>query len=242
MKKNLILVALIAALSTNHILNVCDGETKDNLNGYEFKPFRDTFEERLTEYLEELKNQESVASCMRIQEEYEPIEVAAYVEQVEYEEEYVEEYVEEYTYANYNPYNLLEPSNITREQAYEILEGTALQALSSAYVYMEEIYGVNAIWLMALNAEESGWGRSGLAIYNNNLGGVKTVNGDWAYFEDWYDSLDFITSMIRYEYLSEDGLFYNGYSIWNVNSMYCEGTQWAENINSIANSLLNKCY
>ena len=70
----------------------------------------------------------------------------------------------------YNPYNLLEPSNITREEAYQMLEGTALQTLSNAYVYMEELYGVNAIFLMSLSAEESGWGRSSLAISNNNIG------------------------------------------------------------------------
>ena len=49
----------------------------------------------------------------------------------------------------YNPYNLLEPSNITREEVHIMLEGTALQTLSNAYVYMEELYGVNAIYLMS---------------------------------------------------------------------------------------------
>lgn len=139
----------------------------------------------------------------------------------------------------YNPYNLLEPSNITREEAYIMLEGTALQTLSNAYVYMEELYGVNAIYLMSLSAEESGWGRSQLAITHNNIGGIKSSNG-WMYFSDWGECLDYKARLLKNQYLSENGSYFNGYSIWNVNIKYCEQDTWADNINSIAYGLLNK--
>lgn len=139
----------------------------------------------------------------------------------------------------YNPYNLLEPSNITREEAYIMLEGTALQTLSNAYVYMEELYGVNAIYLMSLSAEESGWGRSQLAITHNNIGGIKSSNG-WMYFSDWGECLDYKAKLLKNQYLSENGDYFNGYSIWNVNIKYCEQNTWADNINSIAYGLLNK--
>lgn len=238
MKRNLVLAVLISAISMNHMLEIKTRAASNDVDKYEFKSFRDECKDRLEEYQVTLEEEVlEVARCMIEEESY---EIECYEEV--YEDEYIEEtYVQE-VYVNYNPYNLLEPSNITREQAYQILEGTALQSLSNAYVYMEELYGVNAIWLMALNAEESGWGRSGLAISNNNLGGVKSRDGGWATFSDWGDCLEFITNMIRYEYLSEDGLFYNGVSIWDVNTKYCEGTQWAENLNAIAYSLLNKCY
>ena len=133
----------------------------------------------------------------------------------------------------YNPYNLLEPSNITREEVYIMLEGTALQTLSNAYVYMEELYGVNAIYLMSLSAEESGWGRSQLAITHNNIGGIKSSNG-WMYFSDWGECLDYKARLLKNQYLSENGYYFNGYSIWNVNIKYCEQNTWADNINSIA--------
>ena len=139
----------------------------------------------------------------------------------------------------YNPYNLLEPSNITREEAYIMLEGTALQTLSNAYVYMEELYGVNAIYLMSFSAEESGWGRSQLAITHNNIGGIKSSNG-WMYFSDWGECLDYKARLLKNQYLSENGDYFNGYSIWNVNIKYCEQNTWADNINSIAYGLLNK--
>ena len=139
----------------------------------------------------------------------------------------------------YNPYNLLEPSNITREEVYIMLEGTALQTLSNAYVYMEELYGVNAIYLMSLSVEESGWGRSQLAITHNNIGGIKSSNG-WMYFSDWGECLDYKARLLKNQYLSENGYYFNGYSIWNVNIEYCEQNTWADNINSIAYGLLNK--
>lgn len=140
----------------------------------------------------------------------------------------------------YNPYNLLEPSNINRDEAYRILEGTKLQTLSNAYVYMEELYGINAIYLMSLSGEESGWGGSNLAMSHNNIGGIKSSDGGWRYFNSWGDCLDYKARLLKNQYLTEDGDYYNGLSIWNVNVRYCEGTQWAENINQIANDLLRK--
>ena len=158
--------------------------------------------------------------------------------QEELERQRIEE-IEANRIVTYNPYNLLEPSNITREEAYIMLEGTALQTLSNAYVYMEELYGVNAIYLMSLSAEESGWGRSQLAITHNNIGGIKSSNG-WMYFSDWGECLDYKARLLKNKYLSENGDYFNGYSIWNVNIKYCEQNTWADNINSIAYGLLNK--
>lgn len=160
------------------------------------------------------------------------------IEEVEVAKMIVEEEYE--VYPSYNPYNLLEPSNITREQMYNLLEGTALQSLSNGYVYMEEVYGINSLFLVSISAEESGWGTSSLAINNNNIGGIKSSDGGFAYFSDWFDCLNYKADLLYNEYLSEDGLYFNGYSIWNVNMLYCEQEQWADNLNTIADELLNK--
>ncbi|MDV4150317.1 SH3 domain-containing protein [Clostridium sp. AL.422] len=140
---------------------------------------------------------------------------------------------------HYNPNNLRELSNLTEDQIYKMLEGSALQTLSSAYYYYEKEYNVNAIFLMSLNSEESGHGRSSLARTHNNLGGVKDGNS-WRYFNDWGESLDYITRLIDKYYLTEGGDYYNGVSVWNVNVRYCEGNTWAGNLNTIANELLAK--
>lgn len=138
----------------------------------------------------------------------------------------------------YNPENLREKSNLTREQIYNMLEGSDLQVLADYYYDMEKTYNINAIFLMALNTEESGHGRSTLALGNNNIGGVKAGDGGWATFESWEHSLEYIASLIDEMYLTETGPYYNGTSIYAVNVRYCEGNQWAYNLNDIAFGLL----
>lgn len=140
----------------------------------------------------------------------------------------------------YNPDNLREISNLSKEQIHQILEGSNLQVLADSYYEMEQKYNINAIFLMALNMEESGHGRSYLAINNNNLGGVKSVNGGWAVFEDWNHSLEYITTLLNDMYLTETGAYYNGTSIYGVNVKYCVGGTWAQNLNTIAHEILVK--
>ena len=41
-------------------------------------------------------------------------------------------------------------------------------------------------------------------------------------------------------YLTETGTYYNGTSIYDVNIRYCEGNQWAYNLNTIAKELLER--
>lgn len=194
----------------------------------EFKNYRNEMIEKVQDY-EEYKIELEIQRQLEEQER---------LRQEELERQRLAE-IEDNRVVTYNPYNLLEPSNITREEAYIMLEGTALQTLSNAYVYMEELYGVNAIYLMSLSAEESGWGRSQLAITHNNIGGIKSSNG-WMYFSDWGECLDYKARLLKNQYLSENGYYFNGYSIWNVNIKYCEQNTWADNINSIAYGLLNK--
>ena len=198
-------------------------EQSIEIGSVEFKNFKkDTYVK--IEELKETRNEKNIT-----EEIIEEVEVAKMIVEEEYE-----------VYPLYNPYNLLEPSNITREQMYNLLEGTALQSLSNGYVYMEEVYGINSLFLVSISAEESGWGTSSLAINNNNIGGIKSSDGGWAYFSDWFDCLNYKAELLYNEYLNEDGSYFNGYSIWDVNVKYCEGSQWSENLNAIVYELLNK--
>ena len=191
-------------------------------------------EEAIEEYVEEYEYSETEVASYEVVQAEEIVEVV--------EEEYVE-YIEPiYLEPHFNPYNLLEVSNVTREQMYTILEGTALQTLSNGYVYMEEVYGINALFLVAISAYESGWGRSELAMTHNNLGGLKANDGSWAYFNDWFECLSYKADLLYHQYLSVDGAYYNGTSTWSINARYCEEDYWADNINAIAYELLNKLY
>ena len=200
-----------------------------NSNCIEFKNYRNEMIEEVEEYKEykiQLELQRQLEEQGRLRQE-------------ELERQRLLE-IEANRVVTYNPYNLLEPSNITREEMYKVLEGTALQTLSNAYVYMEELYGVNALFLVSISAEESGWGRSSLAISHNNLGGIKGSNGSYRDFDSWGECIDYKARLLKNQYLSEDGDYFNGYSIWDVNIKYCEQSTWTDNVSSIAYELLNK--
>ena len=158
----------------------------------------------------------------------------------ESKEEVKEEIVEDINEATYNPDNLRELSNLSKEQISRILEGNDLQVLADTYYEMENKYNINAIFLMALNMEESGHGRSSLAVYSNNLGGIKSRDGGYASFESWDQCLDYISNLIDEMYLTEGGAYYNGTSVYGVNVKYCVGGTWAENLNTIAGEILYK--
>ena len=139
----------------------------------------------------------------------------------------------------YNPYNLKEISGIGYDKMFEILEGKPIQKHSEFIVDMEQIYGVNALFVVGILGIESGFGTSYRAVNHNNLAGYN-IYGDDSYFA--FDSqeacIEEVFRLISEEYLSEDGLFYNGTSIWNVNKLYCTNDNWASKINQIIYELI----
>lgn len=147
---------------------------------------------------------------------------------------------------HFNPYNVSELSNLSKEQISTMLEGTALHTLVNAYYWYEQQYQVNAVFLMALTAEESGWGRSSLAISNNNLSGHKNSSGGWAYYNNWGECLEESFRLISEEYVSPAGQFYTGASMYNINLTYCPDPEnpnsWADNISNIGYQLMNKLH
>ena len=99
---------------------------------------------------------------------------------------------------------------------------------------------------MALTAEESSWGRSSLAISNNNLSGHKNISGEWTYYNNWGECLEESFRLISQEYVNPNGLFYTGASMYNINLVYCPDPvtpySWADNISRIGYELLNKLH
>lgn len=140
----------------------------------------------------------------------------------------------------FNPYDVTEPSNLTKEQIHKMLEGTALVTLVDAIHWYEQEYGVNGIFITSIIALESGWGESSLSRSHNNLTGYIGRSGDYYAFADWGESVQETFRLISEEYVREDGLFYNGRSVWNINIKYCELDSWSGKIVSIGNELLSK--
>ena len=86
-------------------------------------------------------------------EEQKPVaEQKQEVEEVVEIKEEVKKEVKDVKTPHFNPNNLLEKSNLTRDDAYRMLKGSKLQSVSSHYIYAEETYGVNAIFLMGLTS------------------------------------------------------------------------------------------
>ena len=244
MSKKRIVCCLLAATLTAPLIQVnslqLNSETEQltenvevlDLRNYEFNEMQ----KKLDVEIQKIK-----AEQLKIQQEQERLAEEERLRQEELERQRLAE-EETNRVVTYNPYNLLEPSNINREEAYQVLEGTALQTLANGYVYMEEVYGINALFLMAISAYESGWGTSYLAMNNNNLGGIKANDGSWAYFSDWFECISYKADLLYNQYLSPNGAYYNGTSAWNINARYCEESVWADNINTIAYELLNNIH
>ena len=137
--------------------------------------------------------------------------------------------------------NVLIPSNVTAE---ELVKGLRynLRSCAQYFVEAEKQYGINAIFLASIAAHESGWGRSSLAINKNNLFGYKQAGGGGTFreFSSLEECILYVAQVLKNSYLTEGGKYYNGTSVADVNVKYCSGTDWAPQIDSIANSIVNK--
>lgn len=173
-------------------------------------------------------------------EEQKPVaEQKQEVEEVVEIKEEVKKEVKDVKTPHFNPNNLLEKSNLTRDDAYRMLKGSKLQSVSSHYIYAEETYGVNAIFLMGLTSLESGHGTSNIAINNNNIGGVRKGSGEYSSFSSWESCISYIANLISKYYLKDDATYFRGRSIWDVNKNYCENSDWADKIVSISKGLMS---
>ena len=136
--------------------------------------------------------------------------------------------------------NVLMPSNVTTEE----LAGSLYHALGNYakyFVAAEKKYGVNAIFLASIAALESGWGRSDLAVNNNNIFGYKNANGvGFRKYDTIEDCVEAIAKHLRNNYLTEGGRHYNGVSVEAVNVKYCGSKTWAPNVTRIANAIVER--
>lgn len=146
--------------------------------------------------------------------------------------------------ARYDSNDLTIKSNITKEQLYNILDGTDMQQLSEEIVSAEKEYGVNSLFLTALIAHETGYGTSRRYREDNNVGGyeVYTVSSKGRIFDSKESSVNAVASLLSSHYLNPEGKYYNGKSSFDVNKLYCQSSpggqfEWHKTIDSIARNL-----
>lgn len=148
---------------------------------------------------------------------------------------------------SYDPYDLTVISNVTKAQLEYALKGTSLSGLEGAFIASEKEYGVNAMFLVGLVANESGWGESERAQTQNNLTGYAVYHNysRGATFNSKEESILETARLLSEDYLNPNGEHYNGYSLWQVNIKYSQkdgqpNEDWSSVINSITNDLVTK--
>lgn len=121
-------------------------------------------------------------------------------------------------------------SDLTGSQIDELLESRALQGIGDVVQRTEQVYGIISYFILAVAAEESGWGTSNLAKNKNNLFGFYNKS-----FENREDSVKYFGSlMMRYQ---KEGI---EMTPAGINKKYAESTSWSNNIVTIMNQLLKK--
>lgn len=114
-----------------------------------------------------------------------------------------------------------------------------LKEYAADFIEAEQTYGINAIFIAAIAAHESGWGRSYIALNKNNLFGWKGSNG-YRYFNSVREGIMHVSRSLKINYLSPDGCYFNGYTVEAVSIYYCNRT-WANYINSMMKYIENRC-
>lgn len=140
--------------------------------------------------------------------------------------------------------DLRKPSELTIGQAEQLLEGTGLEGLGKAFVEAEKKYQVNAYYLMAHAAWESGWGKSRISREKNNLFGYMAYDGSPYQsakgFKTKEESIDVVARFISQHYLNEQGMYYHGPTLQGMNVRYASDSNWDRGIAKVMVSLVKK--
>lgn len=148
-----------------------------------------------------------------------------------------------YTELQYDPNDITQPSQATEYHLTKALVGTDLEQYASTFVQAEKDYGINAIVLASLVANESSWGTSDRAKKDNNYTGyaVYSDSSPGTKFKSPEDCILTTAKLLSTDYVNTGGKHYEGSKdIWTVNKTYSTDTKWSSTIINIANTLVKK--
>lgn len=143
-----------------------------------------------------------------------------------------------------NRENVTAPSGATAADIERALAGTRLSGLGEAFSKAEQAHGVNAWFLAAIAALESGYGTSQIANDKNNLFGFCAYD-DSPYtsakrFKTKTDGIGYVADFLSREYLSANGAYYKGLSVDSVGRSYATDPNWADKVSVLMNQLSEK--
>ena len=124
--------------------------------------------------------------------------------------------------------DLQTPTNLTADEIVTLTQGTGLEGIEDAVVEIEERYGINALFTVALAMLESGHGESWLAVNRNNLFGICAYDTD----TDAATSFSSKSECVRYwGKLIHDEYFAHGRTtLESINAIYASSPVWADHV------------
>lgn len=124
---------------------------------------------------------------------------------------------------------LLQPCGLTVEELESALK-YELKQYAADFIQTESDSGVNAAFLASVAALESGWGR--YCADNNNLYGW-TDSGGYMAFNSPQECIEYVARNLKENYLSPDGIWFEGYSVESVNVHYNGRSAWEREVRGI---------
>lgn len=124
--------------------------------------------------------------------------------------------------------NLLTKSNITIEELQKGFANTNMQGLEQYFINAENETGINAIYLAGLATHESDWNTSDFARERNNLFGWQSYDSNLnatKRFTSKEESIMTVARALKKMYLSENGCYFNGYTISGISKRYASDKQ-----------------
>lgn len=126
--------------------------------------------------------------------------------------------------------DMLTASGVTSDELEAVLK-FELKELAVWYEMAEKEYGVNAVYLSAISALESGWGR--YQFRENNIFGFGKKE-----FESESECILYVAEFLKREYLTPGGMYYHdGTTLADVNVSYNGSEHWLSQTTSIAESI-----
>jgi beta-N-acetylglucosaminidase len=118
-------------------------------------------------------------------------------------------------------------SNLGINELKQLTENTNLKGIEKAILDIEEEYGINAFFTLAVAKLESAHGRSKIAIDKNNLFGLNAIDKSpyrsaWS-FETKSQSVYKFGEVIKNVYLDKDIK-----TIFGINKLYCTNNKWGK--------------
>lgn len=108
-----------------------------------------------------------------------------------------------------------------------------LVPLADYFIEAQETYGIDAIFLAAVAAEESGWGR--YKFRKNNIFGFENCD-----FDSLEHCVDHAASWLKTQYLTPGGTYYEGAGVADINKHYNGRDTWEQHVVAIMGQIVDR--